>query len=116
MTSSEFATKILKTCTSSSVVVSAFVADTGATWIKIRAFLTDDSFIDAFFNEVTGKIAYAWVKDERRILGVDNTRRWHWHPFTAPETHVPTKSPVSFADFLREVEKHLTPPDISPKR
>lgn len=113
MNTSEFTARIFAACETSPIVISTFVADTGATWIQIRVLLIDDSFIDTFFNQATGKTAYAWIKHQQRIIGADNTHRWHWHPFTAPETHVPAKDPVSFADFLHEVENHLTPSNSS---
>ncbi|MBS1249508.1 MAG: hypothetical protein MAG431_01088 [Chloroflexi bacterium] len=107
MTSSEYAEKVLNTFNSTPFISSAFVANFGATWIKIRAFLADASYIDVFFNEVTRKTAYSWIKDDSRILGADNTQGWHWHPFEAPETHAPVEETVSLLNFLHEVEKHL---------
>ena len=73
----------------------------------MRASLTDASFIEAFFNETSNKTAYAWVKERQRILGADNTRGWHWHPFTSPSAHISVEQPITFAEFLRKVEKHL---------
>jgi hypothetical protein len=107
LTASEFAARIFDSCALSPAVVSAFVADSGVTWIQIRVSLTGSSFVEVFFNEVTGKTAYAWIKDSQRILGADNTRNWNWHPFTSPDTHVPAGQPISFSEFLREVERRL---------
>ncbi len=109
MTSSEFSAEIFEVCASSSVIVSVFIADAGSTWIRMRASLTDASFIEAFFNETRNKTAYAWVKERQRILGADNTWGWHWHPFTSPSAHISVEQPITFAEFLRKVEKHLTP-------
>jgi len=75
----------------------------------MRASLADASFIEAFFNEATNKTAYAWVKEGQRILGADNTRGWHLHPFASPSVHISAEQPITFAEFLRKVEKHLTP-------
>jgi len=107
LTTSEFAATIFDTCALSPAVVSTFVTGSGVTWIQIRASPTDTSFVEVFFNEATGKTAYAWIKGGQRILGADNTRNWHWHPFTSTDTHVPVGQPISFAEFLREVERHL---------
>jgi hypothetical protein len=77
--------------------------------------LIGNSFIETFFNQATGKTAYAWIKDREHIFGADNTRMWYWHPLTEPETHVPAGAPVSFTSFLHEVEEHPTPSGTSSK-
>jgi hypothetical protein len=74
----------------------------------LRAHLIDDSFTDAFYNEATGKTAFALIKNERRIFGADNEGGWHWHPFEAPETHMPAKTSITFDEFLKRIEEHFT--------
>lgn len=50
MNISEFTAQIFDICETSPIVTSTFVANSGATWIQIRALLIDDSFIETFFN------------------------------------------------------------------
>jgi len=69
--------------------------------------LIDESFIEAFFNEASQKVAFARIQDGMRIFGADNTGGWHWHPLDAPEKHIPTKAAVSFPAFIQRVEDDL---------
>jgi len=107
LTTTEFAKEVFTICASCPVIVSTTITGLGVTWIRIRAILVDSSFIEAFFNEATNKTAYALVKGNKRIFGADNTHGWHWHPFAAPDTHIPAPEPISFIQFLQEVESHL---------
>ncbi|MHB0878150.1 MAG: hypothetical protein ACYC5O_19110 [Anaerolineae bacterium] len=75
--------------------------------ISLRVNVSSQGFIDAFYNEHTGTTAYALVVDGRRAFGADNTGGWHVHPFSAPDQHCPLDGPLSFADFVAEVEHHL---------
>ena len=79
----------------------------GVTWLHLRAHLADGSFADAFYNEATGKTAFALIKSERRIFGADNTGGWHWHPFETPDSHNPTPEAVTFENFLGRIEERL---------
>jgi len=49
--------------------------------LKCRIHL-NDSFINVFFNEDTGTIAFTLIRGDRRIFGVDrdSLRGWHKHP------------------------------------
>ena len=73
--------------------------------LKLRIHLGIHTFADVFFNAETGKTSFALIKDEQRILGADNTRGWHIHPFDSPERHCPCDD-ISFASFLRQVEEN----------
>jgi hypothetical protein len=88
-------------------VVSVAVIGSGITWLRIRAYLIDESFIEAFFNEATQKIAFAHLRAGDRVFGADNTGSWHWHPTDAPEKHVHTEEAVAFPEFLQRVEDDL---------
>lgn len=63
-------------------------------------------FVDIYRNFETGTAAYAWVVDDTRVLGADNTGGWHRHPLDDPDDHVPC-DPVPVEDFLRQVDKAL---------
>jgi hypothetical protein len=76
----------------------------GITWLRLRAYLTDESFIEAFFNTATQKVAFARIRDGERIFGADNTGGWHWHPLDAPDEHIRTDQSISFDEFLQRVE------------
>jgi len=73
--------------------------------LKLRAHVGTLAFIDVFFNTETGKTSFALIKDGRRIFGADNTRGWHLHPFSSPESHSPCAE-ISFESFLQQVEQN----------
>jgi hypothetical protein len=107
MTLDEFENQVISACAASPIVVSVAVIGSGITWMRLRAYLIDESFIETFFNEATQKIAFARIKGGDRIFGADNTGGWHWHPLGAPEKHIPTSEAVSFPIFLERVEDDL---------
>jgi hypothetical protein len=108
MTLDEFENEVISACAYSPSVIGISVFGIGITWIRLRAYLIDGSILDAFYNEVTGKTAFAVIKGEQRIFGADNTGgNWHWHPYESPESHVPSKELISFPAFLSSVEEHL---------
>ena len=73
--------------------------------IKIRIYLTSNSFIDSFFNETTGHTSFALIKDNQRILGINNTgNSWHIHPFDNPAIHKPIRQEVDYKKFLKVIE------------
>jgi hypothetical protein len=107
MTLDEFELQVISACAASPVVVSVAVAGSGITWLRLRSYLLDESFIEAIFNETTQKMAFARIKDGIRIFGADNTGGWHWHPQGMPDEHVPTQESISFPLFLKRVEADL---------
>jgi len=54
-----------------------------------RIFLKDKMFLEVYYNELTETIAFALIKEEKRIWGIDKDkiRDWHIHPFDAPQSH-----------------------------
>jgi hypothetical protein len=72
--------------------------------IKLRIEVVTGGFIDAFYNEQTGTTAYAFIRQERRIFGADNTGGWHVHPFMDPLRHDPLARSMSFEEFVKAVE------------
>lgn len=82
------------------------VLDIDVLHVRIHLLLAD-TFINAFFNVTTDKIAFALIQAGKRIYGADNAKMgWHYHPFADPELHIPCL-PITFTEFLREVETHF---------
>mgnify|MGYP001208117450 CR=1 FL=1 len=79
-----------------------------ATAANIRVPVHSDAFIDAFYNEQTGRTAFALIRNNQRLFGADNTGGWHLHPFHDPQQHIPLSSPLSFAEFLRMLEQQVS--------
>jgi len=104
LTLEAFEAQVTSACAASPVVVGVSTVAAGVTWLHLRAHFADASFADAFYNEATGKTAFALIKDERRIFGADNKGGWHWHPFDAPETHIQSPDAIAFKDFLSRIE------------
>jgi hypothetical protein len=107
MTLDEFENQVISTCAGSPIVVSVAYAGSGITWLRLRTYLIDESFVEAFFNEETQRTAFAWIKDGTRVLGADNTGGWHWHPLDAPEDHIASDVVISFTEFFHKLEENL---------
>ena len=107
MTLDQFELEVASACAQSPVVADVSTLGVGVTWITLRVYLFDGSFVDAFHNQATGKTACALIKAKRRIFGADNTGGWHWHPVDKPESHVPTSQAVTFTEFLGQIEALL---------
>jgi hypothetical protein len=75
------------------------------TSISMRIHVTSGGFIDAFYNEQTGTMAFALIRHGQRAFGADNTGGWHVHPFVEPDRHDPLPDPMAFADFVAEIER-----------
>jgi hypothetical protein len=80
---------------------------------KGRAQAGEGLFLRFYFNEITGTLAFALIRGEDRIWGLDHDslRDWHLHPASAPSTHVPVE-PVSVTEIvtrLREVIVGMVP-------
>ncbi|MEW6618652.1 MAG: hypothetical protein AB1422_04785 [bacterium] len=101
----EFSKEIINVASKSELVESFEVNILDDMIVKIRVYLTDGTFIDIFYNADTQKIAYALIKNKKRIFGIDNTDGWHLHPFKSPEIHQTCNS-ITFQEFLYSVEQH----------
>lgn len=67
-------------------------------------------FLDVFYAANTGKISFALIQSNQRVLGFDNLNGWHVHPYGTPDQHVPIPEP-SLEYIIREcsnVVKALT--------
>ncbi len=109
LSSDEFEQQVLEICAKSKIVKSVAQTHAGFGWIELRAYLRDDSFVNIFYNENTRKKSFALIRERRHILAADNAKdEWHWHPFEEPTQHLFVEQEISFAEFLQQVEKHLT--------
>ena len=80
---------------------------------KGRAQAGEGLFLRFYFNEITGTLAFALIREQDRIWGLDhdNLRAWHLHPASAPSTHVPVE-PLSVTEIvarLRDVIVGMAP-------
>ena len=65
-------------------------------------------FLRFYYNEVTGTLAFALIKQQHRVWGIDfdNRRQWHVHPLESPEKHRPI-DPLSVADVIKRLQDVL---------
>lgn len=68
-----------------------------------RVTLSDESFVDVYYSESTGKTSFAHIKESRRVFGADNAGGWHWHARENPASHVPSASEITFEEFMKEL-------------
>jgi len=101
----EFQHQIYEIALSSAICDIPLVRRISPTSINLRIYLTVGGFIDVFYNQVSNRVAYALIQEDQRIYGADNTGDWHVHPFADPIQHIPLLSAMSFADFVKEIEK-----------
>jgi hypothetical protein len=104
----EFEQYVIAVCSDSTIVQSVilFGSTPTPTSIRLRVFLIDQSFLDVFYNQMTGKFSFALIEDNHRTFGADNAGdEWHWHPFENPASHVRSETEITFEEFLARVEK-----------
>jgi len=73
--------------------------------VKGRIFLENNFFLQVYFNARTETIAFALIKEEKRVWGIDfdSIRGWHLHPVENPDDHV-----IIEPKTIREIIVHLT--------
>jgi len=108
MSLAEFEQQILAVAMASPTCRIPAVRRLSSTSISLRVGISPGGFIDAFYNEQTGTTAFALILEGHRAFGVDNTGGWHVHPFSDPNQHDPMANPMSFAEFVLEVERQLS--------
>ena len=95
--------RVLQVCAASPGVAAYTVRSLDADVLSLRVHLINGSFVEAFFNTATERVAFALISDDRRIYGKDNAKvGWHEHPAEAPQLHRPC-APVTFEEFLAEL-------------
>lgn len=104
MTLAEFEQQIFAVAMSSSICDIPAVRRLTSTSISLRVSIASGGFVEAFYNEQTGTMAFAFVREGQRVFGADNTGGWHIHPFSDPGQHDPRTDPMSFGEFVAEIE------------
>jgi len=106
-----FGRNVKNVCANSEIVMRVAPISEGEFHVRFRVFLVDRSFLDVYYNQENGKTAFAHIHHSTRLFGADNTMGvWHWHPLEDPTKHLYVEQEISFAEFLQQVEAHLTKP------
>jgi hypothetical protein len=105
MTLDEFQQQVFAVARASPICGIPTVRRLTATAINLRLSVTMGGFIDAFYNEQTGTIAFTLIRQGQRAFGADNTGGWHLHPFDDPDQHHRLTDALSFAEFVAEIER-----------
>ena len=73
-----------------------------------QIILAGKMFLEIYYNEVTETTAFALIKDEKRIWGIDrdNIRDWHVHPLNNPEQHESIQ-PLTISDIIKRLKNVL---------
>jgi hypothetical protein len=71
---------------------------------KANIHLSESIFIAVRYNARNERIDFALIKDNRRVFGYDNLKRWHQHPIKNPEDHVNCVKP-SIEKIIRDVKE-----------
>ncbi|MFN8490950.1 MAG: hypothetical protein U0350_25375 [Caldilineaceae bacterium] len=76
---------------------------------KGYGYVSATLFVRFYMNQVTETIAFALIRDQERIWGIDHDKRrgWHQHPLEFPEKHEPIQ-PLAIADIMQELARILT--------
>lgn len=76
--------------------------------INGRVVLAGEMFLNVYYNEITETIAFALIKNEKRIWGIDkdSIRDWHIHPLNDPEQHESIQ-PVTIFDIIGKLKNIL---------
>jgi hypothetical protein len=106
MTLVEFEQQIFTVAMASSLCGIPAVRCLTPTSISLRLSVATGGFVDAFYNEQTVTMAFALIRQGRRVFGADNAGGWHIHPFADPDRHDPLPGEMSFAEFVAEIERH----------
>ena len=74
--------------------------------LRYKLIITEETFIQIYFNEETGTTAFALVSHGKRIFGIDydTIRGWHKHPPKDPDKHI-THRQTRLSEFLDEALK-----------
>ena len=108
VTLAEFARKIMSVAMTSSICDIPSVHRLTPTAINLHVPITTGGFVDAFYNEQTGTMVFAFIRRGQRVLGADNTGGWHGHPFAGPGRPDPLAEPMAFAAFVAEIEQRAS--------
>jgi len=72
--------------------------------VRGRAFVNPELFLSFYFNSVTQTQAFALIKHDQRIWGIDfdAVRGWHLHPVNDPTNHLPIE-PLSVPAIVEQL-------------
>ena len=73
--------------------------------LKARVYLEKNYFIDIRHNSRNDRIDVALIKDNQRIFGYDNLKRWHYHPYKNPSEHIHC-DPPSIDKIMSDTKKY----------
>jgi hypothetical protein len=80
------------------------LVDLKAGSVKLRIQLSEERFIEVYFNEKRKTLDSAMIEEGRRIFGINgyaSEHLWHIHPLGKMDEHVPVK-PMSIERLLRD--------------
>ncbi|MFQ5456595.1 MAG: hypothetical protein ACE5EA_10425 [Nitrospirota bacterium] len=101
----EFTKEVIEVCAQSEIVKKVQIIIVEEPVAKLRAEITDNIFIDIFYNKETAKKSFSLIKDNKRIYGADNTKEWHIHPFNNPESHQ-SSNEIGFVEFIEKIKDY----------
>ena len=107
MTLAEFEQQVFAVAMHSPICGIPMIRRLTPTSINLRLDVIVGGFVDIFYNEETGTVAYALIQDGQRTFGADNAGGWHVHPFAAPDQHDPSSGAMSFVEFVAAIERHV---------
>lgn len=61
--------------------------------LEARIKISENIFVEVYYNSLTDKKSFALIKENQRILGYDNYKYWHIHPPNNVTAHVPCQEP-----------------------
>jgi hypothetical protein len=77
--------------------------------VRGRADFGEDLFLAFYYNQMTGTQAFALVRNERRLWGIDydNLRGWHEHPLGQTELHVILEA-QTISSIIKRLQSAIT--------
>lgn len=103
MTITEFKELLLVAITAYFPVAKVESTERRTAILQVRVTIDEETFADVYFNALTGKKSYTLVFHRQRVMGYDNYRFWHHHPFDDPAVHIPCEEP-STEDVIAEMK------------
>ncbi len=108
MDTKAFSSELLSALTKTGLFQQVSLSVEGPT-VDGRAHISENRFLNYYFNERTGTMAFALIDNEKRIWGIDfdNLRGWHSHPIDKPEEHIAIES-LTVAEIVTRLVEALT--------
>ena len=84
--------------------------------VRGRANFGEDLFLAFYYNQVSGTQAFALVRDEQRIWGIDydNRGNWHEHPVRQPDLHITLEKQTMYSviQHLKAALSEIAPTNV----